>query len=97
MRQYFLRRAPNRADIRINLIHKTDRAYPSHTLALRLRGDLTAIAQRDGVKLKIVELPAGPPAMSTVVAAVYGSATNSYQDLMEAASIVKARMRASRA
>jgi multidrug efflux pump subunit AcrB len=93
MRQYFLRRASNRADIRINLIHKTERAYPSHTLALRLRGDLTAIAQRDGVKLKIVELPAGPPAMSTVVAAVYGSATNSYQDLMEAASVVKARMR----
>ncbi len=93
MRQYFLRRAPNRADIRINLIHKTERAYSSHALALRLRGDLTAIAQRDGVKLKIVELPAGPPAMSTVVAAVYGSATNSHQDLIEAASIVKARMR----
>src|SRR5581483_9176004 len=93
MRQYFLRRAPNRADIRINLIHKTERAYASHALDLRLRGDLTAIAQRDGVKLKIVELPAGPPAMSTVVAAVYGSATNSYQDLMDAASIVKERMR----
>ena len=31
--------------------------------------------------------------MSTVVAAVYGSATNSYQDLMDAAAIVKARMR----
>ena len=25
MRQYFLRRSPNRADIRINLIHKTER------------------------------------------------------------------------
>ncbi len=71
MRQYFLRRAPNRADIRINLIHKTERASSSHTVALRLRGDLTALAQRNGVKLKIVELPAGPPAMSTVVAAVY--------------------------
>ena len=34
MRQYFLRRAPNRADIRINLIHKTERAYSSHSLAL---------------------------------------------------------------
>ena len=32
MRQYFLRRAPNRADIRINLIHKTERAYASHSL-----------------------------------------------------------------
>lgn len=93
MRQYFLRRAPNRADIRINLIHKTERAYASHALDLRLRSDLTAIAQRDGVKLKIVELPAGPPAMSTVVAAVYGNATNTYEDLMRAAGIVKERMR----
>jgi multidrug efflux pump subunit AcrB len=92
MRQYFLRRAPNRADIRINLIHKSERGYASHSLALRLRGDLTAIARRDGVKLKIVELPAGPPAMSTIVAAIYGNATNSYQDLMNAASVVKARM-----
>jgi multidrug efflux pump subunit AcrB len=93
MRQYFLRRAPNRADIRINLIHKTERAYASHALDLRLRSDLTAIAQRDGVKLKIVELPAGPPAMSTVVAAIYGNATNTYEDLMRAAGIVKERMR----
>ncbi len=93
MRQYFLRQAPNRADIRVNLIHKTERAYASHSLALRIRDDLTAIAQRDGVKLKIVELPAGPPTMSTVVAAVYGSPTDSYGDLMNAASIVKARMR----
>jgi multidrug efflux pump subunit AcrB len=93
MRQYFLRRAPNRADIRINLIHKTERAAASHALGLRLRGDLTAIARRDGVKLKIVELPAGPPAMSTVVAAVTGGPTQSYEDLIEAASIVKARLR----
>jgi multidrug efflux pump subunit AcrB len=93
MRQYFLRRAPNRADIRINLIHKTERAYPSHSVALRIRGDLTAIAQRDGVKLKIVELPAGPPTMSTLVAVVYGSPTDSYEDIIRAASIVKARMR----
>ena len=93
MRQYFLRRAPNRGDIRINLIHKTERAYASHSLALRLRSDLAAITQRDGVKLKIVELPAGPPAMSTVVAAVYGSPTQSYEDIIGAASIVKARMR----
>jgi multidrug efflux pump subunit AcrB len=92
MRQYFLRRAPNRADIRVNLIHKTERDASSHALGLRVRADLTAIAQRDGVKLKIVELPAGPPAMATVVAAVSGSPTQSYQDLIAAADVVKARM-----
>ncbi len=93
MRQYFLRRAPNRADIRVNLIHKTERAAPSHAFGLRLRADLTQIAARNGVKLKIVELPAGPPAMATLVAAVYGSPTQSYDDLIGAASIVEARLR----
>jgi len=92
MRQYFLRRAPNRADIRVNLIHKTQRVHSSHSVALRLRADLTALAKRNGVKLKIVELPAGPPAMSTIVAAVYGEPRNSYEDLMRAAAIVKERM-----
>lgn len=92
MRQYFLRQASNRGDIRINLIHKDEREDSSHALALRLRADLTAIARHDGVKLKIVELPAGPPAMSTVVAAVYGQPTQSYQDLIRAAAVVKTRL-----
>lgn len=93
MRGYGLRRAPNLADIRINLIHKTERTHSSHTLALRLRKELTAIAEKNGVKLKIVELPAGPPTMSTLVAAVYGSATSSYEDLMKAAEILKTRLK----
>ncbi|MBI5594073.1 MAG: efflux RND transporter permease subunit [Deltaproteobacteria bacterium] len=92
-RKYFLRQAPNKADIRVNLIHKTERTTSSHALALRLRDDLTAIAGRNGTKLKIVELPAGPPVLSTVVAAVYGRPDQSYDELIRAARIVKARMR----
>jgi multidrug efflux pump subunit AcrB len=92
-RKYFLREAANRADIRVNLIHKTQRATPSHELALRLRNDLTAIAQRHGVKFKLVELPAGPPVMSTVVAAVYGRPDQRYEELIAAAQQVKARLR----
>jgi multidrug efflux pump subunit AcrB len=91
-RKYFLRTAPNRADIRVNLIHKTQRVTPSHELALRLRNDLTRIAERHGVKFKLVELPAGPPVMSTVVAAVYGEPDTSYEALISAARTVKARM-----
>jgi multidrug efflux pump subunit AcrB len=91
-RKYFLREVPNRADIRVNLIHKTQRETPSHELALRLRNDLAAIAHRHGVKFKLVELPAGPPVMSTVVAAVYGEPDQSYEELIAAARTVKARM-----
>lgn len=91
-RKYFLRQSPNRADIRINLIHKTLRKTPSHEIALRLRNDLSAIAKKRGVKMKLVELPAGPPVMSTVVAAVYGEPDESYEGLIAAARIVKERM-----
>ncbi len=35
MRQYFLRRAPNRAGIRVNFIHKTERVSSSHSVTLR--------------------------------------------------------------
>lgn len=93
MRQYFLRRAPNRADIRVNFVHKTGRVAPSHSLALRLREPLQRIAHRQGVKLKIVELPAGPPVMATLVAAIYGTPTSAYEDLMRAASILERRLR----
>ena len=92
-RKYFLRELPNKADIRVNLIHKTERLATSHAIALRLRNDLTGIAEKDGVKLKIVELPAGPPVLSTVVAAVYGSPGQSYDDIIAASHIVKDRMR----
>lgn len=91
-RKYFLRELPNKADIRVNLIHKTERTAASHMIALRLRDELTAIAGRNGAKLKIVQLPAGPPVLSTVVAAIYGQPGRSYEDLIAASRIVKARM-----
>ncbi len=93
MRQYFLRRVPHRADNRVNLVHKTERTHASHALALRLRAPLEQIARRHGVKLKIVELPAGPPAMATLVAAIYGGPATSYEDQIRAASILKRRLR----
>ena len=92
-RKYFLREAANRGDIRVNLIHKTQRDASSHLLALRIRKDLTTIAQRHGVKLKIVELPAGPPVMSTLVAAVYGPPDQNYAELIAAAKVVEERMK----
>jgi multidrug efflux pump subunit AcrB len=91
-RKYFLRDLPNKADIRVNLIHKTQRNTASHELALRLRNDLTEIAKTYGVKFKLVELPAGPPVMATVVAAVYGQPDQRYEELMAAARVVKQRL-----
>jgi len=65
----------------------------SHEIALRIRKDIESLALRLGAKVKIVEVPPGPPVFSTVVAEVYGQPYHKYDDLIAAAQTVKARMR----
>lgn len=94
VRHYYLRRAPHLAEIRVNLVAKKHRRYQSHALALRLRDDLTALAAKHGARLKIVEIPPGPPVLASVVAEIYGRPDHSYEDLLSAAEVVLARMAA---
>ncbi len=84
VRHYYLRRGGHVADIRVNLLPKDRREQQSHEIVLRIRKDLEAIARRDGVALKIVELPPGPPVLSTLVAEVYGQPYTPYRDLITA-------------
>jgi multidrug efflux pump subunit AcrB len=92
VRHYYLRNGPHLADIRINLAHKDRRAQQSHAIALRIRRDLEALAGRHGVAVKIVEVPPGPPVISTIVAEIYGTPDRTYDDLLQAAGVVRARM-----
>jgi len=92
VRHYYLRRGDHEAELRLNLVHKKGRSSQSHALALRLRDDLTALAQQGGARLKIVEVPPGPPVLSTIVAEVRGRADHGYPDLIAAAEIVRARL-----
>ena len=70
------------ADIRVNLAAKLKRAQQSHTILLRLRKDLEAIATRHHAIIKLVEMPPGPPVIATVVAEIYGDPDQSYADLI---------------
>lgn len=72
VRHYFLRQAPNTADVQINLVDKRERTAQSHVIALRIRPPLDAIARRFGANVKVVEVPPGPPVQSVLVAEVYG-------------------------
>ncbi len=72
VRHYYLRQSPNLADIQVNLAGKAHRKQQSHDIAKRVRGPLQAIAQRYGARLKVAEVPPGPPVLSTLVAEVYG-------------------------
>jgi multidrug efflux pump subunit AcrB len=72
VRHYYLRQGPNVADIQVNLVAKGDRKQQSHQIAKRVRAPLKTIADRYGARVKVVEVPPGPPVLSTLVAEVYG-------------------------
>jgi len=74
IRHYYLRRGPNVADVQVNLTGKADRDAQSHDVARRLRPIVEAAAARSGpeVSAKVVEVPPGPPVLSTLVAEIYG-------------------------
>ena len=89
VRHYYLRRGSHLADIRVNLADKSRRRQQSHEIVLRLRKDLTQIAARHGASLKIIELPPGPPVLSTIVAEIYGEPDQPYSRLIEGAEHVR--------
>lgn len=92
VRHYYLRQGPHVADIRFNLVEKKRRAQQSHAIGLRIRNDLQQIARLHGANLKIVEVPPGPPVISTLVAEVYGALGTPYEALTRAAARVRRHM-----
>ncbi|HXX71729.1 MAG TPA: efflux RND transporter permease subunit [Candidatus Acidoferrum sp.] len=72
VRHYFLRSQANQADIQVNLLSRNDRKTQSHDIARRLRPELDKIAAPFGARIKVSEVPPGPPVLETLVAEVYG-------------------------
>ena len=72
VRHYFLRQAPHQADLQVNLLSKDERSTQSHDIAKRVRPGIQAIAALYGARVKVAEVPPGPPVLQTLVAEVYG-------------------------
>jgi multidrug efflux pump subunit AcrB len=74
IRHYYLRRGPNVADLQLNLVEKGERGDQSHAIAGRIRPVVERVVAASGTaaRAKIVEVPPGPPVLSTLVAEVYG-------------------------
>jgi multidrug efflux pump subunit AcrB len=72
VRHYFLRRGPNVADIQVNLVPKGERDAQSHAIAKRVRPEIQKIAARYDARVKVAEVPPGPPVLQTIVAEIYG-------------------------
>jgi multidrug efflux pump subunit AcrB len=89
VRHYYLLRGPQVGQIRVNLAEKGRRQASSHALCLRVRPALTEIARRYNLRLKIVEVPPGPPVLQTLVGEVYGPPGSPYPRIMEEAQRIK--------
>jgi multidrug efflux pump subunit AcrB len=89
VRHYYLRKEPHQADIRINLMPAEGREHQSHQIALRIRPEIERIARAHGAKAKIVEIPPGPPVLSTFVAEVYGPLDADYGELAKVTERVR--------
>lgn len=86
VRHYDMRGGSNMADIQVNLLHKEDRSLQSHDIAKEVRPQVQKIAKKYGANVKIVEVPPGPPVLSTLVAEVYGP---DYKEQIKVANQVK--------
>jgi multidrug efflux pump subunit AcrB len=72
VRHYYLRRGSNIADIQVNLLGKSERSQQSHQIAKSVRNRLLPVAARWGARIKVAEVPPGPPVLETLVAEIYG-------------------------
>jgi len=76
VRHYFLRTGSTVADLQVNFVAKEERKDQSHDIAKRLRPNLKKIGDRYGARIKVAEIPPGPPVLSTLVAEIYGPEPN---------------------
>ncbi len=72
VRHSFLRQDATMVDLQVNLVGKGDRKEQSHDIVVRLRPELKKLPMPEGTRVKLVEIPPGPPVMDTLVAEVYG-------------------------
>jgi multidrug efflux pump subunit AcrB len=72
VRHYYLRSNPEQGEIQVNLLPRGKRSASSHEIAKRVRTAMLPIAQKLGARIKVVEVPPGPPVIQTLVAEIYG-------------------------
>ena len=72
VRQYELRTGPEQGDLQVNLVDRGRRDRQSHEIALAIRPALEAIGARHRAKVKVVEVPPGPPVLAPIVAEITG-------------------------
>ena len=83
VRHYYLREKPEMGELEVNLADKSDRDRASHDIALELRRNLASLTLPKGSVVKVVEVPPGPPVLSTLLAEIYGPDTKTRRAVAE--------------
>lgn len=92
VRQYYLRNGGHLGEVRINLLPKDNRVQQSHEIALRIRPEIERLGKQYGANLKIVEIPPGPPVLSSLVAEIYGPPEADIDNLVAVSKRVRVDM-----
>lgn len=82
VRHYFLRANPEQGELQVNLVAKGDRSKTSHDVALEIRKILGELKELSALSVKVVEVPPGPPVMSTLIAEIYGPHSDARREVM---------------
>ncbi len=72
VRHYYFRESPELGELHLNLATKDERSRSSHEIALDLRARMKKLTLPPGTVARVVEVPPGPPVLSTLLAEVYG-------------------------
>ena len=81
VRHYYLRAAPNMGDLAVNLLPKDERKRASHAIALDIRKRLERLGRPPHTSIKVVEVPPGPPVLSTLLAEIYGPTAEARREI----------------
>ncbi len=81
------KRGPHVAEVRVNLIDKTERDISSIELVKKLRPKLIAIQQQyPGCVIQLLEDPPGPPVRAIVLAEIYGADAEKLREISDLVS-----------
>lgn len=72
VRHYYIRRSPELGDLYVVLVPKAERGRSSHEIAMDVRARVDCVPVPEGTAVKVVEVPPGPPVLSTLLAEIYG-------------------------
>ena len=72
VRHYFLRGGPHQGDVQVTLKGRGERRRSSHAIAKAARPLVVAVGRRYDARVKVAEVPPGPPVLETIVAEIYG-------------------------